>query len=48
MTEAIAATAPWQSCKIVEVATKTPAIKSFFLRLSETFDYRPDSTLTCG
>jgi ferredoxin-NADP reductase len=39
MTEAIAATARWQSCAIVEVATKTPAIKSFFLRLSEAFDY---------
>src|SRR5215510_13094145 len=39
MTEAIAATARWQSCAIVEVATRTPAIKSFFLRLSETFDY---------
>jgi hypothetical protein len=39
MTEAIAATARWQSCEIVEIATRTPAIKSFFLRLSETFDY---------
>jgi glycine betaine catabolism B len=39
MTEAIPATARWQSCAIVEVATRTPAIKSFFLRLSETFDY---------
>jgi len=39
MTEAIGATARWQSCAIVEVATRTPAIKSFFLRLSETFDY---------
>ncbi|MER9432542.1 ferredoxin reductase [Mesorhizobium sp. M0408] len=39
MTEAIAATARWQSCAIVEIATRTPAIKSFFLRLSETFDY---------
>jgi glycine betaine catabolism B len=39
MTEAIAASARWQSCAIVEVATRTPAIKSFFLRLSETFDY---------
>ena len=39
MTEAIAATARWQSCAIVEVVTRTPAIKSFFLRLSETFDY---------
>ena len=39
MTEAIAATARWQSCAIVGIATRTPAIKSFFLRLSETFDY---------
>src|SRR6516165_1774544 len=39
MTEAIAATARWQSCPIVEIAARTPAIKSFFLRLSETFDY---------
>ena len=39
MTEAIAATARWQSCAIVEIATRTPAIKSFFLRLSEPFDY---------
>src|SRR6516165_5509128 len=39
MTESIAATARWQSCAIVEIATRTPAIKSFFLRLSETFDY---------
>jgi ferredoxin-NADP reductase len=39
MTEAIPATARWQSCAIVEVATRTRAIKSFFLRLSKTFDY---------
>src|SRR5215468_9324038 len=39
MTETIAATARWQSSAIVEVVTRTPAIKSFFLRLSETFDY---------
>ena len=39
MTEAIAATVRWQSCVIVGIATRTPAIKSFFLRLSETFDY---------
>ena len=39
MTEAIAATTRWQSCAIVEIATRTPAIKSFFLSLSETFDY---------
>src|SRR4051812_28725358 len=39
MTEPIVATARWQSCTIVEIATRTPAIKSFFLRLSETFGY---------
>jgi ferredoxin-NADP reductase len=39
VTKAIAATARWQSCAIVRVATRTRAIKSFFLRLSETFDY---------
>src|SRR5215468_4173271 len=39
MTEAIAATARWQSCAIVEITRRTPAIKSFFLRLSETLDY---------
>jgi ferredoxin-NADP reductase len=39
MTETIAATARWQSCAIVEVVTRTAAIKSFFLRPSETFDY---------
>src|SRR2546429_53656 len=39
MTEAIAATTRWQSCAIVEIATRTPAIKSFFLSLSETFDH---------
>jgi ferredoxin-NADP reductase len=39
MTEAIAATVRWQSCAIVEIATRTPAIKSFFLSLSETFDH---------
>ena len=39
MTEAIPTTARWQSCAIVGIATRTPAIKSFFLRLYETFDY---------
>ncbi|MBZ9985292.1 MULTISPECIES: ferredoxin reductase [unclassified Mesorhizobium] len=39
MTEAIGTTARWQSCAIVEIATRTPAIKSFFLRLSEPFEY---------
>src|SRR6516165_12779514 len=39
MTEAIAATARWQNCAIVDIATRTPVIKSFFLRLSETFNY---------
>jgi len=38
MTKAIAAVR-WQSCAIVEIATRTPAIKSFFLRLSERFEY---------
>jgi hypothetical protein len=48
MTEAIVAAARWQSCAIVGIAATTPAIKSFFLRLSETFEYAADSTLTCG
>jgi ferredoxin-NADP reductase len=39
MTEASAAPARWQSCAIVEIAARTRAIKSFFLRLSEAFDY---------
>jgi ferredoxin-NADP reductase len=39
MTEKILATARWQNCAIVEIATRTQAIKSFFLRVSETFDY---------
>src|SRR3954467_564179 len=39
MTEAITATARWQSCPILEIATRTPAIKSFFLSLSEPFDH---------
>src|SRR3954466_16426998 len=39
MIEAMAETVRWQSCAIVEIATRTPTIKSFFLRLSETFDY---------
>src|SRR4051794_10382376 len=39
MTEAMAETVRWQSCAIVEIATRTPTIKSFFLRLSEVFDY---------
>ena len=39
MTDASAAAARWQSCAIIEVVTRTPAIKSFFLRISETFDY---------
>ena len=40
MTEAFAATARWQSCTIVEVAARTPTIKSFFLRLREPFDHK--------
>jgi ferredoxin-NADP reductase len=39
MTDASAAAARWQSCAILEIVARTPAIKSFFLRLSETFDY---------
>jgi glycine betaine catabolism B len=39
MTEAIAATARWQSCVIVEITKRTLAIKSFFLRLPEKFGY---------
>src|SRR5262245_54358666 len=39
MTDASAAPARWQRCAIVEVVARTPAIKSFFLRLSEAFDY---------
>jgi ferredoxin-NADP reductase len=39
MTEAFAATARWQSCEIVEIAARTPTIKSFFFRLSEAFNY---------
>ena len=39
MTKAIATIARWQSCAIVEIVTRTPAITDFFLRLSETFDY---------
>ncbi|QOZ28443.1 ferredoxin reductase [Bradyrhizobium sp. CCBAU 51753] len=38
MTKAI--TTQWRSCAIVEIETRTPAIKSFFLRISETFDHR--------
>src|SRR4051812_8422530 len=40
MTEASAATADWQSCSIVEIASRTPTIKSFFLRLTELFDHK--------
>jgi ferredoxin-NADP reductase len=39
MTDASAAAARWQSCAILEVVVRTPAIKSFFIRLSETFDF---------
>jgi ferredoxin-NADP reductase len=39
VTEAIAAPVRWQSCAIVAIATRTPTIKSFFLQLSESFDY---------
>src|SRR4051812_4905671 len=39
MTEAIVGPARWQSCAIVEIARRTPAIKSFFLSVAETFDH---------
>jgi ferredoxin-NADP reductase len=39
MTDASAAAARWQRCEILEVVARTPAIKSFFLRLSEMFNY---------
>ena len=39
MIEEFAAPARWQSCAVVEVAARTSAIKSFFLRLSEPFAY---------
>jgi ferredoxin-NADP reductase len=39
MTEPAAAGARWQSCAIIEVATRTPAIKSFFLRLGQPFEH---------
>jgi ferredoxin-NADP reductase len=40
MTKAAAATANWQSCAIVEIVTRTPTIKSFFLRSTEPFEYK--------
>jgi ferredoxin-NADP reductase len=40
MTEEIAARAGWQSCAIVEIAARTPTIKSFFLRLTQPFDHK--------
>ncbi len=39
MIEESAASVRWQSCAIVEIAERTPAIKSFFFRLSEPFAY---------
>lgn len=36
---AFAAAARWQSCTIVEIVARTPAIKSFYLRLTEPFNY---------
>jgi ferredoxin-NADP reductase len=30
----------WQSCAIVEIAARTPTIKSFFLRLADPFDFK--------
>ena len=40
MTEASAATVGWQSCAIVEIAARTPTIKSYFLHLTEPFDHK--------
>lgn len=39
MIEEPAASIRWQSCAIVEITERTPAIKSFFFRLSEPFSY---------
>jgi ferredoxin-NADP reductase len=39
MIEEPAASIRWQSCAIVEITERTPAIKSFFFRLSEPFTY---------
>lgn len=39
MTEQSAQPAVWQTCTIVEIAEKTPSIKSFVLRLSDPFAY---------
>ncbi len=30
----------WQNAKIVDIIQRTPRIKSFFLALSEPFDFR--------
>jgi ferredoxin-NADP reductase len=40
MTEVPAATVGWRSCTIVEIAARTPTIKSFFLRLTQPFDHK--------
>jgi ferredoxin-NADP reductase len=40
MTDVFSATARWQSCAIVEIAARTPTIKSYFFRLAESFDYK--------
>ncbi|MET4489824.1 hypothetical protein ABIA94_005411 [Bradyrhizobium sp. LA7.1] len=39
MAEAVLAKGRWQSCAMVEIAPRTPAMKSVFLTVSETFDY---------
>lgn len=39
MTEASVSTAGWRNGEIVEILARTPTIKSFWLRLTEPFDY---------
>jgi glycine betaine catabolism B len=39
VTETTAAGARWQSCAIVEIVTRTPRIKNFFLRLAQPFNH---------
>ncbi|MDQ8727613.1 ferredoxin reductase [Bradyrhizobium sp. LHD-71] len=40
MTDAAVAAARWQRCTIDEIVARTPTIKSFFLRLTQRFDYK--------
>jgi ferredoxin-NADP reductase len=40
MTDVPVAAARWQSGTIVEIATRTPTINSYFFRLTEPFDYK--------